>query len=398
MNGGANAFRKSSKNKPTRKVVFSPQSRRRMWQPRRQSLFLRTSVGGVEVQVWYGYDPAARGWGCPMRRRWGLEPYQQISPSLQDKILFTVTATGTYEQAAAVVSKWGCPMDDSTVHRLVQQLGARAEEQTVARLKTVPQELALQKPASALAVVMLDGFLVRFRGPGWDKEQEQKPAVEWHELKTGVFYTLEQASKSQTGRGQLSEKVVVSWQGLGADLGERLNYEAVRRGLGRARQVEALGDGAEWIWNLVGSRWPDAVEVLDFYHASQHLWELARAQYGSDEHQLIRWVEKRRHQLRHGQEAKVLKAIRRLQPPRGEWGKVVRREQNYFAAHADRMAYEDLAARGWPIATGAVESACGQRQCRFKRAGQFWTTNGLRHLCALEEARANGHWDELWSN
>ena len=368
-----------------------------MWHARLQRLFLRTGVGDVELQVWYGVDPATQQWGCPMRSRWGLKGFQQISPSLQDKIVFTVTATGTYEQAAAVVSKWGCPIDDSTVHRLVQELGARAEEQTKARLKSVVQELEPYKPASALAVMMIDGFLVRFRGPGWRKGSEGD-SVQWHQLKTGVFYCLEQASKSHRGRGQLSEKVMVSWQDAAVELGERLHYEAMRRGLGRARQIQALGDGAEWIWNLIACRWPNAVELLDFYHASQHLWELARAVHGPDEKRVTGWVEKRRHQLRHGQETKLLKEISRLQPPKGERGKVVRREQNYFASHAKRLNYAEIAARGWPIGTGAVESACRQQQCRYKRPGQFWTQNGLRHLRALEEARANGHWDTLWSN
>lgn len=72
----------------------------------------------------------------------GLAPAQDTSPALEDKVLFTVTATGTYEQAAAVASKWGSPMDDSTVHALVQRLGAVAEAQTQARLKTVPAEIA----------------------------------------------------------------------------------------------------------------------------------------------------------------------------------------------------------------------------------------------------------------
>ena len=60
------------------------------------------------------------------------------------------------------------------------------------------------------------------------------------------------------------------------------------------------------------------------------------------------------------------------------------------------MNYQQTARRGWPIGSGAVESACRQRQCRFKRPGQFWTSRGLRHLIALEEARHNGHWEELW--
>ena len=92
----------------------------------------------------------------------------------------------------------------------------------------------------------------------------------------------------------------------------------------------------------------------------------------------------------------MLQEIAALKAGRGERGKIVRREQNYFASQAGRMAYATIAARGWPIGSGAVESACRQRQCRYKRPGQFWTQRGLRHLCALEEARANGHWDELW--
>lgn len=368
-----------------------------MWHARQQPLTLRTAVGAVELQVWYGYDPAAEAWGCPIRQRWGLFAHQQMSPGLEDKVLFTATATGTYEQAAAVVSKWGCAMDDSTVHALVQRMGTRAEEQTQARLKILPQEIAPQRAPSALAVVMVDGFQGRFRGSGWGQEHSPQPHVEWHEIKTGIFYLSEQASVSESGRGLLSEKVIVSWQGAAVDLGERLHHEAMRRGLGRARAVEAVGDGAEWIWNLVDARWPEAVQVLDFYHASQHLWELGRALHPADELKVVAWVEKRRHQLRHGQEKKALRAIARLPPPRGERGKIVRREQNYFASQSERMAYEPIAARGWPIGSGAVESACRQRQCRYKRPGQFWTPSGLRHLCALEEARAHGHWEKLWS-
>jgi hypothetical protein len=107
-------------------------------------------------------------------------------------------------------------------------------------------------------------------------------------------------------------------------------------------------------------------------------------------------VEPRRHRLRHGQERALLRELGALRPPRGEAGEVVRREREYFAGHAARLAYAGLARRGWPIGSGAVESVCRQRQCRFKRPGQFWTMVGLRHLVAVVEAQTNDHWDELW--
>ena len=241
---------------------------------------------------------------------------------------------------------------------------------------------------------MLDGFQVRFRGPGWGRQKTVQSRVEWHEMKLGVFYGQEQAVAKP--RGQLWAKVLVGWQGEGLELGRRLRWEAQRGGLGRARQVLAVADGAPWIWNVVGDRWAGAHQLLDFYHASQHLWSLGQALHPQDEAARRGWVEGRLHRLRHGQERTVLAELAALPGRRGERGQVIRREQNYFAEHARRMNYGTVARRGWPIARGAVESGCRTRQCRRKRPGQFWTRLGLRHLDALEEARDHGHWDELW--
>ena len=211
-----------------------------------------------------------------------------------------------------------------------------------------------------------------------------------------MFYRQEQAVREL--RGQLLEKVVLGWQGESLELGRRLHWEAQRGGLGRAGEVLAVADGAPWIWNVVRDRWPHAHQLLDFYHASQHLWSLGQALYPKDEAARQAWVEERLHRLRHGQEPAVLAELAALPRRRGPHGKVIRREQNYFAKQAQRRNYQTLARRGWPIASGPVESACRTRQCRRKRVGQFWTPVGLRHLDALEEARDHGHWDELWAN
>jgi hypothetical protein len=359
-------------------------------------MHLRTAVGVVELIVWYGYDPATQRWGCPMRQQWSLRAHQQASPGLEERLAFTVTATGSYEQAAAVAAKWGCPTDDATLHALAQRLGARAESQTVQRLSSVPVEAAPQRAPSPLTVLQVDGWLVRQRGPGWGYKKTQKPRVEWHEFKTGVAYRHEQSGHTAGGRAVVTEKVMVSWQGEPLELGRRLDWEALRHGLGRSRDVLVVADGATWIWNIVADRWASATPLLDFYHASQHLWEVGRALNRGEEAQAAAWVDRRLHRLRHGKERAVLRELAALPLPRGPAREIVRREQNYFAAHAHRMNYQELAQRGWPIGSGAVESACRQRQGRFKRPGQFWTVQGLRHLAALVEVLPNGHWDELW--
>ena len=204
----------------------------------------------------------------------------------------------------------------------------------------------------------------------------------------------EQAGRTQGGRGVLSEKVVVAWQGEPTELGRRLHWEALRRGLGRAKWILGVGDGSPWIWNVSADGWVDAEQVLDFYHASEHVWELGRTLYGED--QAKEWVESRLHELRHGQEETFLARIAQLKVPRGKKAKAVREQKNYFANQAERMNYDEIAKRGWPIGSGAVESACSGHQNRFKRRGQFWTPKGLGNLAALKQARENKHWDELW--
>lgn len=329
-----------------------------------------------------------------MRERWGLRAKQRMSPVLEEKLVFTVTGTGSYQEAAAVAGIWGCEVDDSTLHGLIQRMGERAEHQSQERLQRVTAEVSPQRAASELAVFMLDGCLLRYRGPGWGKKKTKKKRVEWHELKTGVFYLQEQAAQTEGGRGILSEKVVVCWQGEGTELGRRLHWEALRRGLGRAQWILVVGDGAPWIWNVAADRWAGAHEVLDFYHASEHLWELGRALYA--EEQAKDWVESRLHELRHGQQDSFLAKIARLRARSGEVGEIIREQKHYFAHQAQRMNYQQMAKRGWPIGSGAVESACSGKQSRFKRRGQFWTKAGVRHLEALIEARQNNHWNELW--
>jgi hypothetical protein len=357
---------------------------------------LRTGVGVVELRVSHGQDGQDRHWGCPIRERWGLSAHQEMSPALEDRLAFTVTATHTYQATAQVATKWGSPMSDSVVHQLVQRLGARAEAKTQERLKEGPQEAEPQRAPSELGVLMLDGWLARFRGPGWGKKKTKKKRVDWHEIKNGIFYRLEQAGRTAGERGVISDKVLVRWQGQGLELARRLHWEARRGGLGRARALEVVGDGSEWIWNQAEDRWRGATQVLDFYHGAQHLWELGRAYCGQDESVVEPWVESRLHRLRHGEQSEVLQEIESLKGPRGPRGKTLRQQRNYFAGQAHRMNYQEIADQGWPIGSGAVESSCLGSQCRFKRPGQFWTEKGLRHLSALEEARRNDHWDALW--
>lgn len=161
-------------------------------------------------------------------------------------------------------------------------------------------------------------------------------------------------------------------------------------GVGQRATERLIGVSHNSITNWV------KLAIPNFYHASQHVWTLGEALHGQRE-EARPWVEKQLHQLRHGRHAAARRTLAGLKAGRGRTGQVIGRKQNYFAEHAGRMNYRMVAGRGWPIGSGPVESACLQRQGRFKRSGQFWTPRGLQRLCALIETRQNGHWDALWN-
>jgi hypothetical protein len=124
--------------------------------------------------------------------------------------------------------------------------------------------------------------------------------------------------------------MVVNGQDQPMELGRRLHWEALREGLGRARKVLNLGDGAGWVWNFKKDRWNGAVELLEFHHGSEQVWNWGHALHGEPQPALSQWVEPLRHQRRHGQEQRALRQIAQLKKRRGEPGKLIRREQNYF--------------------------------------------------------------------
>jgi hypothetical protein len=136
---------------------------------------LRTVFGAVALAVWRGQNPADGCWGCPIRQWWGLTPHQQLSPALEDRLAYFATVTGSYEAAAKLSAKVGCPVEDSTIQVLVQRLGAKAEAQTQERLEKAPVEKCPARAPTPLAVLMVDGFQVRFRGPGWGKRRTTQP-------------------------------------------------------------------------------------------------------------------------------------------------------------------------------------------------------------------------------
>lgn len=372
-----------------------------------------THAGEVTIEVPYGQDRETGEWVSPVRVAWGLESHQRLTPELHQRLCLTAAATFSYEATARVAACWGGPLaDDSTIHRHVQRAGMRAREEEkrreraaqipVLREETI-REAGEENPSRGFSLlIMMDGWMARERGPEWGRKPSEKEGdrVRWREMKTAIVLRVEDRARTASGRPVVVEKAIVAHQGEWDGLSKKLYAEALRRGLKQAKEVFIVADGGIWIWNLAKERFPHATGVLDFYHASQHLWAAAHALHEDDREKAKKWVEPLLHKLRHGKEEVVLKRLEELErvlPSLGdERRELLERTVAYFDDHREHLHYAAVEKRGCPVGSGAMESTCSQLQGRLKRTGQFWTEEGKANLLSLELARRNDDWLDVW--
>jgi hypothetical protein len=181
--------------------------------------------------------------------------------------------------------------------------------------------------------------------------------------------------------------------------GIRIYAEAVRRGVTRAEKVIILGDGAKWIWGIAEEHFPGAIEIVDLYHAREHLTKVAKLVYEAKGEEFQEWVSSRRDELDKGDVEAVIAAMSQLHPGGKEAREEVQTEIEYFRGNAKRMRYGSFRSQGLFVGSGVVEAGCktilGQR---LKLSGMRWTVAGANAIIALRCCQLSARWEEFWES
>lgn len=179
--------------------------------------------------------------------------------------------------------------------------------------------------------------------------------------------------------------------------GKRIYGEAWQRGWSRAKKKVLLGDGAEWIWNLAHQYFPGAIEIVDLYHARQHLWELARKLHPHQQAEQRRWMMIHQALLDEGKIENLVGALRSLEAGSAEVAEEIRTQSAYFETHAERMRYAKFRRQRLFVGSGVIEAGCKTViGSRCKQSGMFWTVRGANAILALRCCQLNGRFDDYW--
>lgn len=182
------------------------------------------------------------------------------------------------------------------------------------------------------------------------------------------------------------------------EFGRRLYTEARKRGWNRAKKKVVIGDGAEWIWNLSDLHFPGAIEIVDLYHARQHLWDVVRWLYPNQVALQKAWMKfHQKRLLDKGKIENLVDALRSLAFQHPEMAEKIDTEADYFQRNRERMRYPKFRRQHLFVGSGVIEAGCKTViGSRLKQSGMFWTVRGANSIIALRCCYLNGRFEDYW--
>jgi hypothetical protein len=315
------------------------------------------------------------------------------------------TAERGFELAARALNEdWHTSWDKTQVRRWSERVGQRLAAERDAEALDYDRGRYPEAPLNPpqLLVVEVDAGKVQMCDP------DPETGSRWRDDKVAALISYSPGD----GEDRPPEPLVTTHVATREDVHvfERLaRVEAHRRGIAQAEEVLFLSDGGNWTDPLQERAFPEATRIIDFYHASEHVHDCARALLGGQTAKAAQQGEKWKTLLGDGQIDEVLKALRRaaarLGPPQAADGpeqprRILANNVVYFEQHREHMNYPEYRRRGWPIGSGGVEAAVKQVNKRVKGSEQFWRPPGLEATLSLRALwlSTDGRWMRYWAN
>ncbi len=225
---------------------------------------------------------------------------------------------------------------------------------------------------------MMDGSMILTREEGWK------------EIKLARIFEAQQRVSVSKARNCIGESIYVAHLGKHTDFLQKVEYH-----LDSKAEIVFVADGAPWIWKRVEAMYPESTQILDFYHAREHLCQWAAVTIG-DEVERVRWIDYQILLLLNDKVEDVIKNIskRPAFTPASKQKKKALIE--YYTTHKERMKYKTFKAQGLIIGSGAIEAANRHViQQRMKLSGQRWTIKGAQQIANLRTLNKSNQWENL---
>jgi hypothetical protein len=294
----------------------------------------------------------------------------------------------------------GVRVTDKDVERIAEAIGediaGREEAKIEAAMRGEEPEI-VESPSTLYITTDGTGVPILRRDTEGRKGKAPDGIARTREVKLGAIFTQTTVDEDGHPIRDPRSTTYVGKVEEAESFGHRLYAEAERRGLRGAGQVVVIGDGAPWIWNLADFQFPGAIQIVDYYHAAEHLGDVARVLFPEDEERRKSWFEPAKKKLWEGKMSSLLSELGALRV-RGKKKDTIRRAIAYFEKNRQRMRYDEFRKKGLFIGSGVVEAGC---KCliggRLKQSGMHWSVRGANAIialrCCIQSERFEGYWE-----
>lgn len=360
-----------------------------------------TAVGQAEfLRPWY-LCPHCHLGQCPADAALDIEK-SDLSPGVR-RMLALVGSEVPFDHGRREIQLLaGLDVTAKAVERTAEDIGgdiAHGEQREIQRAVQLDLPIVVGQPIPILYVQM-DGTgvpVVKKETVGRKGKTDGQPA-HTREVKLGCVFTQSKWDKEGYAIRDPDSTTYTGAIETAQEFGKRLYLEAWNRGWSRAQKKVVMGDGAEWIWNLAEQHFPGAVQIVDLYHAREHLWGLARKLHPNHPVSQKAWM--RVHQKRlldKGKIEKLVVALRSIDSTNTEVRDQLRSEADYFETNTARMRYPKFRKQHLFVGSGVIEAGCKTViGSRLKRSGMFWTVRGANAIIALRCCHLNGRFEDYW--
>jgi hypothetical protein len=321
-----------------------------------------------------------------------------------EEAIVKLTKEVPYETACELLEELtGIKVSTETAHEMTQEvaqgLGVLAVSPSQAEITKKIEEAATDKTWRPILALAIDGAATptrpesaRGKGKGRKKVRAKRARWqgEWKEAKGFRFYLVLKDSIEH----------LISWHQIG-------DYEQVYEALAEIKKAGLipedkvrlciLADGAHWIWDRIKKElFPSAKEILDYYHCSEYIHDVANTHYRDRPELALEWVEATMARLFCGEVAAVIWGLQRMQPSNDQAAEEIKSTIVYLTNNQHRIDYNAARKGGYPIGSGGIESA-NKFIChvRLKRSGAWWYIPNGNHMLALRCAKYNGTFDRV---
>lgn len=308
----------------------------------------------------------------------------------------------SFELAAEAYSDaTGGSMSKDSLRRVTEGWGQAVEEKRKAEAEQiyaaevpqlVSQVVTINQPIQVQANISTDGGMVLLREEGW---KEVKMSV-ISEVKAKAVSTTKPESSADI-RILLTRHSYQAGLWDADEMGQHQYLEGARRQVALSQRLSSVNDGALWIDRITTSNYPQAIQIIDWYHADERLWKVSKAAFGEGTLLTQQWVEKQAELLWHGRVKEVVNALYSLDWQHITCSDDVRQSPAYFESRQSKMDYARFRQAGYPIGSGTVESGVNTVvHHRMKRQGRGWQRQHAQAMLAALSEFHSGRFQLAW--